>query len=335
MNFHRKLALLIAIALVTSASSVWADEWTFDPDEIEDHDDDDDGAMMFAPDDLDDDAYDPAADMEEALDVGVVAVPNDDLSDPERQELQRAAQNAAREVPEITVHDDANLLPTLVDRGADYCSRESLCLARVGEAGDVDRIVQVRVEREPGGDYRLDIDYFDVGGRLFVAYHSNTGLGGLDDVIEAIPAGVDDIFGIRRGRDGDEFVDQRDVDVLKVLTGFTGIAAALSLGAGGFFGMRARSQQEELDTAERDSDGRYVDLTQAEARSKQRSMESSARNANISFVTGGVLAAATIGLFFLRSDDDELDGDASWYQPDSVSPGIGKDGFGVGASWSF
>lgn len=343
MISHRLIASLIALFLVTSASSAWAfdddDEMTFDPDEIEeieDDDEDDDDEMTFAPEDLEDDGFDPEDDIDDALDVGVVAIPGDDITDAERDELQDMLIRATEEVPEITVHDESELLPGLEERGADYCSREALCLARIGEGAGVERIVQARVEAEERADtFRLDIDYFDVGDRLFVAYHSNSRLDDVDESIEAVPPGVDDIFGIRRDPDEDPFVDQRDVDVQSVVSYSAGALGVLSLGLGGFFGMRVSSAQSELDEEETDDEGRYVELTQEEANSKQRSMESNARNANLFYGLGAGLVATSVVLFVLRSGDDAMESEASWYEPDSVAPDWGDDRFGVGASWRF
>lgn len=335
MTCRRSLAVFIALALVVTASTASAD-MTFQPDEV--YQDDDDGEMTFAPDDLAEDEFDAEAEMDEDMDVGVVAVPGDDITAGEREELQQVLRDAAREIPEITTYGDGDLLPRLEERDPDYCSREALCLASVGESAAVQRVLQARVEREPNGNYRLDIDYFDVDNRLFVAYHSNSRLGSFDDVLEAVPPGVDDIFGIRRDVGDDPFVDDREVDVTSVMAYSTAGAAVASLATGVLFGMQVNNQQSELEAA-RDEDGRFTDMTQREAHRMQRSMENSALTANVFYGLSAGLAAASIGLFVLSSgDDDEVaagDDDTTWYRALEVTPRFGGESVGIGAHLRF
>ncbi len=342
MKIDRSLVLLVACLIAFAPAQAVAfddDEMTFEPDEV-DWDDDDDDAMTFAPDDVDDDDYDPGADDDEALDVGIVTVPHDDITDHERDQIQSALRAAAEEIPGIVLYGETDLLPALVDRDPEYCSRESLCLAGVGRSAGVQRIVQGRVEEQPDG-YRLDIDYFDVDDRLFVNYHTNTGLGDVDELIEAIPAGVDDIFGIRRAVDDDEFVDVDDVNAMRIASYFAGGASVVSLGLGTLFGLRVSSAKSDLDEYSQDGEGRYTELTQREARSMRRDMESNARIANFGFVAGIGLAAVSTALFILSSEDDPPVDDAE-AAADTSSPGglqigprLHDDGFGVGASWRF
>ena len=339
-----RIAVLFFVSLLvlpTSAALAFDDdEMTFSPDDVEDdpaeeEDDFDDGEMTFAPDDLDEGAYDAEADMADAIDVGVVTVPTDDISDGERDRIQSALRDAARDIPEITTYGDSDLLPALVDRDADYCSRESLCLAGVGRSAGIARILQARVEEQDNG-YRLDLDYFDVDERLFVAYHSSTQHSSIDDVIEAIPAGVNDIFGIRGDRLDDGFVDQRDVNTGRVVSYFSAGAAVVSLAAGSYFGMQVRSDQDDLDGQARDDDGRYTELSQREARSIRRDMDSNARNANLFLGLSAGLAATSVLLFVLSSEDDPAAAaDASQGEGLRLSPQLGSDRFGVGATWSF
>ena len=339
MTLYRSLGLILVATLALAPATAMAfddDEMTFDPDDVE-WDDDDDDAMTFIPDEVDDEGYDPGATEDEVLDVGIVAVPHDDLTSFDRDEIQEALHSAAREIPGITTYGDRDLLPALVDRDPEYCSRESLCLAGVGRAGGVQRIVQGRVERRPDG-YRLDIDYFDVDDRLFVAYHTNEGLGDIDDVLEAIPAGVDDIFGIRRAPEEDEFVDVSEVNALRIGAYFAAGASVVSLGLGTIFGLRVSSAQTELDEAARDGDGNFIDMTQREARAMRRDMESNARTANFGIGAGVGLAALSVALFILSSEDDTVfdeDAEASSGSNFRITPGAGRDGFGVGAMWRF
>ncbi len=337
---HYAALLIIALlALPSSAALAFDDdEMTFEPDEVADDPDDDfddDDEMTFAPDDLDDTAYDPEADMAEALDVGVVTVPTDDLSDADRDRIQSALREAAREIPEISTYGDSDLLPALVDRDADYCSRESLCLAGVGRSAGVDRILQARVEQQDDG-YRLDLDYFDVDERLFVAYHSNTRNSDIDEVIEGIPAGVNDIFGIRGDRLDDGFVDQRDVNVGRIASYFGAGAAVVALGAGSYYGLQVRSDQDDLDGQARDDDGRYTELSQREARSIRRDMDSNARNANLFLGIGAGLAVTSVVLFFLSSEDDPaMAANATLDEGLRIAPQWDSDRFGLGATWTF
>lgn len=329
---HSIAVLLVAVLVIpaTTASAFDDDEMTFAPEDVQDDPADDD-EMTFAPDDLAEDDFDPDDEMDESMDVGVVAVPNDDITDVQRDELQDALRAAADEIPEINTYGDADLLSRLEERGPDYCSRESLCLASVGESAGVQRILQVRVEPD-NGTYRLDIDYFDVNDRLFVAYHSNSGLGDLDDVIEAIQPGVDDIFGIRRGVDDDPFVDDRDVDVVSVMAYSTAGAAVASLGTGILFGLSASGQEAEIEDA-RGDDGQFTGMTQREVHDLQRSMENTALTANVFYGLSAALAAASVGLFVLDAGGDEpIDGAERAVE---FTPHIGGDRVGFGARLQF
>lgn len=334
---RRLLALCCAAALAVPAATASA-EMTFEPDEVEDDEpDDDDGEMTFAPDDLEEDDFDPDEEMDEQMDVGVVAIPGDDISDDQRDDLQERLREAADEVPDINTYGDTDLLASLEERGPEYCSRESLCLGSVGESAGVQRILQARVEEDGTGGYRLDIDYFDVDDRLFVAYHSNTGLGGLDDVIDAVPPGVDDIFDIRRDAGDDPFVDDRDVDVQGVMAYSTAGAAVASLATGILFGARASSQESDIESA-RDDDGQFSHMTQTEVRDMQRSMESNASTSTVFYGLSAGLALTSAALFVLRDDDDaeaaDLE-DGSRYGGLEISPQVGDDGLGIGATFEF
>lgn len=336
MICRRLLALLCAVALAAPAATVSA-EMTFEPDDVEEDEPADDGdEMTFAPDDLEEDDFDPDEEMEEQMDVGVVAIPGDDISADDRDDIQDALREAADRIPDITTFGDADLLPQLQERGPQYCSRESLCLGSVGDSAGFERILQARVEEDDRG-FRLDIDYFDVDDRLFVAYHSNSGLGGVDDIVDAIPAGVDDIFDIRRDDGDDPFVDDRDVDVQGVMAYSTAGGAVASLATGIFFGARASGQESDIESA-RNEDGEFTDMTQTEVRDMRRSMESNASTANIFYGMSAGLAATSILLFVLRDDDSEAQAgreDSSRYGDVEITPRVGSDGFGVGASFEF
>ena len=341
MKPHRYLALLLLIIWLLPASSAMAwdddDEMTFEPDEVDWGDEDD--MMTFAPDSIDDDGFDPSADEDQALDVGVVTVPSEAINSGERRQIQDALRAAAREIPGINVYGESDLLPALEDRDPDYCSTESLCLAGVGRAGGVQRILQARITERPDG-YRLDVDYFDVENRLFASTHAATGLGSIDDIIEAIPASVDRVFGIRRARDDDEFVDVADVNALRIASYFSAGAAVVSLGLGTMFGLRVNSAQSDLEAQSMDGQGRYTQLTQQEAREIRRDMESDARIANFGIGAGLVLGATSVVLFIVSSGDDSPSGDELVTNEKSgrglmITPQVDADRFGFGATWRF
>ena len=343
MISHRFLAVLIITALSMPAAA-WAfddDEMVFGVDDVEEEFDDDDDAMMFAPDDLDDSGFDPESDIQEALDVGVLAVPGDAISDDERSRLQSAPRDAARQIPEITTYGDSSLLPDMIDRDPDYCSREALCLASIGRSAGVQRILQARVE-QVDGRYRLDLDYFDVEDRLFVAYHSSSNHRSFNALLEAVPESVNYIFGIRSRPGEDDYVDDRDVNIPRVLAyGSAGLGVAF-LATGGFFGLRVNSQQEELDQMPRNDDGQFTEWTQREAQTFQREMEANARYANIFMVVGGVLSVGSVLLFVFGPDGSDVeaearlgDEDQPWYSGIDISPHFSNDGMGFGASWRF
>jgi hypothetical protein len=68
--------------------------------------------------------------------------------------------------------------------------------------------------------------------------------------------------------------------------------AALSLGAGGFFGVQSFQARGRLEGAEKDELGRVVGLTQREALMLEQRSRDSAVVANVLFGTGGALAVA-------------------------------------------
>ena len=312
MTPPRKIASMVALLTLLVSTTAWAqddDAMTFSPDEAEEDSGGDDGEMTFAPDDLEEDSGNPEQDMAESVDVGVVAVPSEDLSDSQRDELQQALMEATERVPEINTYGDSDLLPALVDRGPEYCSREALCLASVGRNAGVQRIVQARVQSAQGGGYRLDLDYFDVDDRLFVAYHSNSEPSSFGDVIDAIPPGVDDLFGIRRDGGGDDGVVDPEVDVQRVMAYASGGGAVASLVGGILFGLQAGGLQEELQNAQNE-DGEYVGITQTEARQKSRDMDSAALNANIFYGLSAALGITSTLLFVFGGDDAPEDGGA-------------------------
>ncbi len=335
MNIQRILTLWIALLLVAVPVTAWSfdDEMVFDDDDFDWDEIDEDEDMVF-----DDGAFDEDPVEETALDVGVVTVPGGALSDAQREELQRVVLEAVRNVPNINVSGDRDLLPALIDREADYCSREPLCLAGVGRAGGVQRLVQARVERTDDG-LRLDMDYFDVRDRIFVSYFSRSGLSNMNAVHEAVQPGVNELFGIRTRRPGDEGFEEPDINVTTVMAFTTAGLSGLALASGIFFGIRFNGIQDELDEFSRDDDGRYVDLTQVEARRYQRDLEGTATTANISYVLAGVLAATSVTLFVLdsRGDDTEVaqDDEQPWFRRVELSPQIDRDGAGVGARLRF
>ena len=340
----RLFTILVVTALVFSGATASA-EMTFEPEDVEDEPDDaDDDEMTFAPDDLEEDDFDPDAEMDEDIDVGVVAIPGDDITGAERDELQEALREATDEIPEITTYGDSDLLPRLEERGATYCSRESLCLGSVGQDAGVQRIVQARVEFEEddradaAGSYRLDIDYFDVDDRLFVAYHSNSGLSDFDDVLEAVGPGVDDIFDIRRDVDDDIYVDDRDVDVGSVVAYSSGGLAAVFLGLGIGFGVHAGGLESDLQEA-RDEDGDFPGMTQSEAQSLESSMQNSTNVANAFYGLSAGLAILSAGLFVFGGGDggdEEASVDNSRRIGDvELIPRFGGDHVGIGTRLEF
>lgn len=318
------LLLALSLALPITALAFDDDEMTFDLDDIDDDYDDYDDEMVFAPDDLDD--FEDGDGSGATLDVGVVVVPGGALSDAQRNDLQQALRDAVRNVPNINVYGDSDLLPALIDRDPEYCSRESLCLAGVGRAAGVQRIVQARVERD-GSGYRLDLDYFDVENRLFANYHSNSGLSSMSAVNEALQPGVNDIFNIRTRRGDPGFVDDRDVDVQRVMAYASAGLSVVTLATGIFFGSRVRTQQGEIDQFATDADGRYTGVTQREAQEMQRDMESDALTANVSFGLSAGLAITSVLLFVLQGDDAEA--------RVQFSPSFSDDGVGFGARFNF
>lgn len=338
MKSKRFLIPLMAMALAIPGVS-WGfddDEMVFDVDDVEfEFVDDDDDSMTFAPDDFTDPT---AGDSQQVLDVGVVVVPGDGLTETQRVELQRLLLEAVRNVPNITAYGDGDILPALIDRDPEYCSREALCLAGVGRAAGVQRIVQARIERVDGR-YRFDLDYFDVQDRLFVAYYSRSNLNTVNAIQEFIQPGVNDVFNIRERRRRDDGIVDADVDLPRVLAYTSGGLSVVALGMGTFFGLRANQNQAELEEFQRDGEGRFSNLSQREAQQRIRDLEANALSANLSLGIGSALAVTSIALFVISSrggDDAAPQASAdSWYRQVELAPRIDKDGVGFGARWNF
>lgn len=345
MDLHRLISLAIICAFfIPAAALAQDDEMSFgvdDLDEWEDEWEDDGDEMTFAPDDFDDaSTYDSAEEAAQILDVGVVVIPSEALDDIQRAEIQAALLEVVRQIPNITAYGDSDLLPALMDRDPEYCSRESLCLAGVGRNAGVQRIVQARIERA-GSSYRLDLDYFDVRDRIFVAYHSKTGLASINSLKEALKPGVNDIFNIRVRRDDDSFVDDAVVNVQKIMAFSTAGLSVAALATGIFFGHRVNTQKEELAQYKQDEEGRYENFTQVQAHEMQRQMQTDALAANLFYAVAGISGATSITLFILNSQKGSKDrqaasdGERPWYSAIEVTPRLNRDGVGVGARLTF
>lgn len=333
-------SLLLVLALLPGTALAFdSDDLVFDDDDLVFDDDDlsfDDDDLSFDDDDLSfDDAELTFGDI--SLNIGVIVVPSDVLSDAQRSQLQQKLLAAVRNVPNVTATGDEELLPAMIDREPDFCAREALCLASVGRAGGVDRIVQARVERVDGR-VQFNIDHFDVQDRLFVAYYTRGDLSSFNAIDEYIQPGVNQVLGIReRRRRDDGFVDV-DVDVPRVMAFTSGGLAVVALGVGTFFGLRASDQQEELNRFSRDEEGRYIGLTQVDAQNRVRALESSAFNANLSLGIGSALAVTSIVLFIVSSrgsGDAQASLPTPWYVPTDIAAQIDAENLGFGARWNF
>lgn len=339
------LILLLTVSLLTAPA--FAQDLSFDGDEIQFDDNDisfDDDDLTFDDDTLtfdeeDDLTFGDDVSFDINLDVGVLVVPGGELDEPTRNQLQRKLLQAVQNVPDITVFGDGDLLPALIDRDPEFCTTEALCLASIGRAAGVERIVFSRVTRTPEG-LRFEINHFDVQDRLFVAYYTRNGLSTLDAIDELIQPGVNEVFNIRERRRDDGFVDQ-NVDVPRVMAYTSGGLSLVALGVGAFFGLRASSQQKELNSLTRDEEGRFTNLSQIEAQNRVRQLESSAFNANLSTGIGSALAITSIALFVVsaRRGDTDVNPRASlhhpWYVPADITPRFSPEHLGFGARWNF
>lgn len=328
-------AALVALALALTLLPVTAlaQGMTFDEEDVEPIDEE---GMTFDVEDVEELANAPAGSNRPS--VGVLAVPLDGLSAGDREALQEALRVAVETIPNIDVYGDTQLLPAIQDRDPAYCSAESLCLANVGRAGQVERIVQARVTRS-GGSYTLNIDYFDVQDRLFLDYHTNSELSSFSAVLDGVQAGVNDVFGVRSRRPDDPGYVERDVDVRRIMAFATAGLSAVSLGTGIFFGLKVNDGLAEVDQFGRNEDGSYTDLTQRQAQRLQRDIESDALTANVFYVLSGGMAITSVLLFVLDGDDSEElalgEGDTPWYRAVRLTPNVGPQGVGMGAQLRF
>jgi hypothetical protein len=319
------LVLLLALFALPAVGFAWDDDdMVFDEEEVDD--------MTFAPADAARAQAAPAG----APNIAAVAIPSADLDGANRVAVQSELRKAMDRVPNVVVYGDSSVLPALEDRDPASCSREPLCLAAVGRTAGVDRIVQARVTRA-GSGYRLDLDHFDVQERLFIKYHSASNLSNMDAVLKAIQPGVNDLFNIRAPRGPDPFVDDRQIDMKRIMAYTTAGLSVASLGAGVFFGTRVNAGKDEFESFARNPDGSYTNLTQRQAQERIREIEANALTANVFFGLSAGLAVTSGLLFFIKGDDGEERAslETPWHKRIELSPTVSAGGAGVGARMSF
>jgi len=297
---------------------------------------DDDGSMDFGTDEVEmgEDLRDSTG---QSYRLGVVMIPSDALSAPQRSEMQNQLRAAAGAAKSYEPSDGGAILNELEDAGMDNCITEPLCLASAGEAAGVDRILMGRVKSTPGG-LVLTVDLFDVTNKLFVEYASTSGLSGYSAVLESVDPTVKSVFGIRVMRAAPNYGDEASSGtVQRVLAYSTAGVAVAALAGGIYFGLDASSLEDEVLNAKKDG---VFTISQVEATRKIRDAEDSALTANILYGASAGMAVISVILFVVDSGSDVAEPSdrrrrAGLLQNIDLTPQVGLDRVGMSAGFDF
>lgn len=338
MTPSRSIASLLACLLIAiSPATVAAQGFEFGEEDVEEVPEDE-GGMSFGEDDVD--AVEEGgvyAEEEGATPmVAIVAVPGPHMEPDRRAEVQAEMSRVMEDVPGFIAVGPEAVLPGLEQRGKETCVSEPLCLAEVGREANVDRILVVRVVERPEG-LELATDLFDVRDKLFMKYHTETGLSGTGGLVEAVRPSLYDVFDVRVRRGDPDYVGEEDTGVVQTVAAYgTAGLSVVALGLGIVFGLDASSIEDEVTSSPRNADGTYQ-MTQVQAQERLREADSAAVTANIFYGLAAGLAITSGILFFIDSGSDvaseeELRGGL---QDLRLAPTVSADGMGVGASFRF
>lgn len=236
--------------------------------------------------------------------LAVVAVKTDVLDADQRQKLQDALDDAMKQVKGFDIQGSSGVLAEITDRGAE-CVREAICLASVGRNASVDKLLLARVSKI-GETYKLDVDFYDVNGRLFINYETVENLGSPSAAIDNVEGAVKRLFGIKDLEDGPEVEDKPKNEWIQPTLAYTSAGLAVACFAGGaVFGNQAKTSYDDI--VARSESGQ---LSQRQAREEYNSANLVARRANLFYGLGaglGVLSAVlfTVDLGSDVAEDDE------------------------------
>jgi hypothetical protein len=346
MAGSRLLATLLAIVITLAPTYSFAQGFEFDEDDTEPITEEDDGGdgMEFGEDDTggddgmtfgEDDVVEEDTTFEGTPIVAVVAIPGPEM-DPDRQsEVQAEMMDVLADVPGYDYRGPETILPGLEERGTQECLREPICLGAVGTDAGVDRILYARVTPSSQGGLRLSVDFFEVKDKLTLKFTTRDGLGGTGDIVDNIKPAIYEVMEIRI-RDGDNFADPDDDSLVQPIIAYGSAALAVGSLIGGIvFGLKAKSGEDDLEALQNE-DGTY-DITQKEAESRLRDVQSNATTANI-FYGLAVGLAAVSGLFFYLDIGSDVGEDAegnALIEDLHVAPAVTEGGFGFGAGFRF
>ena len=335
--------LLLCSLLLCLATPAWAqdDDMSFGEDDVEDD-------YSFSEDEV---TQEPAEGSDSGAlkttggrSIAVVAPPMASYTEGQRQQLQTALDNAMQLVGDkYDVEPGSPVLSGLQERAED-CSREMLCLASVGKEAGVNKILMARVTQLGEGNYRLDVDLFDVDDRLFLNSRSYENLGDFDEATENVEPAVRYIFEIRTRDQGPVVETETNDGIIQPLFAYTTAGlAVLSLAGGIYFGLEASDQRDEIIAREQRSDGVYGQ-TQRTARDDLDEASNTASTANIFYGAAVGLGALSAVLFLVDfgsdvASEDELNDrrrrTRSSLRDLHIMPSVSTDSAGVGASFRF
>lgn len=334
----RCLLVGILSALLIFPSSAWAQGFEFGEEETEpvtevaaEEEEDGDG-MTFTSDDLSKEDK-----VEEKMpNVAIVAVPGPNMDPERRAEVQARMLEVGRNFTKIVVVGPESVLPGLESRRIEDCVTDPICLGSVGEDAQVDRIVLGRVRQTTEG-IEFGVDYFDVNDRLFIAYDVNKNVSSTSSIVDAVEPSMRAVFGIRDSGPGPNYVGSEDAGIIQdiVAYGAAGLAA-VSLGAGIYFGLDASAKEDEVVNGSKNMAGVYA-LTQKEASEKLREAESSATTANVFYGLATALTVTSVVFFIIKggSDVGEERASSDLIHDFNFAPIFTETGAGFGASFAF
>ena len=265
--------------------------------------------------------------------LAIVAVKTSAIDDSQRQKLQEELNEAMQLVSGFEKQGESGVLADLTDRGED-CVREPLCLANVGESASVDKLLLGRITKI-GETYKLDIDFFDVKERLFIAYESVENLGSPNAALDNVEPAVRRLFKVRQNEDGPVIEDKPKNEWIQPTFAYTsaGLAAACIVG-GAVFGSQAKKEYDALVVS---SEGGT--LSQRAAREQYNTVNAKARRANLFYGLGVGLGVLSAVLFTVDLGSDVAEDDDQYVRGTKktlhFAPSVTVDGGGIGTMIRF
>lgn len=326
------LALLCTLSLSTSA---WAqDDMTFGEDEGTSTED---GGMTFEEGGEEEEEADPEAvsDSDKGRVMSVLALPSGALDSEQLGKLQAAMMKASQLATQYDGTSGTGLIAPLEENNLDDCVRNQLCLGGVGTDAKSDYILMGRTTKI-GEKYTFTMDLFDVREKLFIKSKTYEDLDDFDDVLDVVVPGARSVFDIRERVKGPQVgVDVERSTIQTVFAVTSGVLSLACIGGGVYYGLQAADEEQAIKDMPKNADGRYEDLTQAQARQMLQDAGSTATSANIFYGLGIALGAASAALFFIDFGSDVDASDSATISDVMVAPSVSADSVGVGTMFRF